>query len=56
MSKMMKEKIKNLFFRIVCGNCGIIVDFTCAPSCSDHQTERKKENIGYHDRSSEKAP
>jgi hypothetical protein len=44
----MKEKIKSFFFRIVCGNCGIIVDFNCTPSCSDHQTEEKR-NIGYHD-------
>ena len=43
MSKTMKEKIKSLFFRLVCGNCGIIADFTCGPGCSDLQTERKKE-------------
>lgn len=42
MSKILKEKIKNLFFRIVCGNSGMIIDFTCSPGCSDHQTEKKK--------------
>jgi hypothetical protein len=43
MGKTMNEKIKSLFFRIVCGNCGIIADFTCAPGCSDLQTERRKD-------------